>query len=394
MKTIKIALAMITTSALLACGGGGGGSGPISFSSAADEVVLLAGTGTVVDGTIDTSRYLLKSMAWQISALSPTDPDLSLKNQTCDAVTKHDAVDTLVPGAGIGQSTWTCSLGVISTANVKTDAVYKLLLVGIDSAGQSSTFTKQLRVQPNPNFSNVGGGGVVTVAVAGGLVGKPGQTLNLGALAESADATAAKSTSFVYSWSLGVGSEKFATLLSSTGSNVQLYLLPGQTTPATVTMTVTATGNGAGASSTVYAMVDPFGPLGPSVSPAVQDVPPNGQVCIRAKDIDISDPNLFYQWSVTQVNGVDVVPGVTVVPPLGGANTLNVGFFAPPVPQLLTIRFAVGYQPINPPAIAVNPIAEPYTGVYSVDALVRVTNTPTASVFNPLDYCRDPKLTY
>lgn len=136
---------------LVACGGEGGGS--ISANSGS-EVVLTARESTAVQGTLESLKYRLESMSWSITPLSPDQPVLVLLNADCASAVKNDRVaptpaTSSSPG-GSGGSTWECSVFVYSEQDVKTDALYRLQLAGLNEAGQQVSYQRTLRVQPNP----------------------------------------------------------------------------------------------------------------------------------------------------------------------------------------------------------------------------------------------------
>lgn len=153
MRLHKLLIVVSAAVILTACGGGDdGGSGqPVvnaaTAQSANTEILLKSGAETVVDGTIATNKWLLESAEWQYFALTPNAPDLtpSMRNQDCAVAARSDQASMILDG--LGQSTWTCNLGIKGPA-VSEEAVYSLLLVGRDVKGQAQTVTKTLRVQP------------------------------------------------------------------------------------------------------------------------------------------------------------------------------------------------------------------------------------------------------
>jgi hypothetical protein len=136
---------------LVACGGEGGGS--ISANSGS-EVVLTAREATAVQGTLESVKYRLETMSWSITPLSPDNQVLLLVNADCASAVKNDMVaptpSTSSSLGGSGGSTWDCSLFVYSNQDVKTDALYRLQLTGLNEAGQQVSYQRTLRVQPNP----------------------------------------------------------------------------------------------------------------------------------------------------------------------------------------------------------------------------------------------------
>lgn len=136
---------------LVACGGEGGGS--ISANSGS-EVVLTAREATAVQGTLESVKYRLETMSWSITPLSPDNQVLLLVNADCASAVKNDMVaptpSTSSSLGGSGGSTWDCSLFVYSNQDVKTDALYRLQLAGLNEAGQQVSYQRTLRVQPNP----------------------------------------------------------------------------------------------------------------------------------------------------------------------------------------------------------------------------------------------------
>jgi hypothetical protein len=107
----------------------------------------------LVDGTITTNKWLLESAEWQSFGMTPGAPDLStsMRNADCAVAAKSDQVNSIGIGdpllQGLGQSVWTCNLG-ITGPTVSADTVYTLLLVGRDVKGQAQTVSRTLRVQP------------------------------------------------------------------------------------------------------------------------------------------------------------------------------------------------------------------------------------------------------
>jgi pectate lyase len=152
-------LIMVSTVVLAACGGGSNGSGqPVvnaaTTQSADTAIVLKSGAETVVDGTIATNKWLLDSAEWQSFGLTPGAPDLTtlMRNADCKVATKSDQANPIGISSdpsliGLGQSTWTCNLGVKGPA-VTADTVYTLVLVGRDVRGSAQTVSRTLRVQP------------------------------------------------------------------------------------------------------------------------------------------------------------------------------------------------------------------------------------------------------
>jgi hypothetical protein len=152
MHLHKLLIVVTAAVILTACGGGDGDSGQPSLSAATaepikTEIVLKSGAETLVEGTITTNKWLLESAQWQYFAMSGTAPDLGpfMRNQDCIVVAKSDQASTILDG--LGQSTWTCNLGIVGPS-VSADTLYTLLLVGRDVKGQAQTLTRTLRVQP------------------------------------------------------------------------------------------------------------------------------------------------------------------------------------------------------------------------------------------------------
>jgi hypothetical protein len=321
---------------------------------------------------VEGGDYLLSSAEWQVSSLSGTAPSLTLRNQDCRIADKNDVANPLgigTPGvAGLGKSTWTCTLGIVAPTTVPSDTVYTLVLVGTNVKGQSTTTSRTVRLlasTPSTDPAVGGSSSNMEVSVAGGLVGRPGQTLTLESVTRwiAPPAGSTGDPAVTYSWSLASSAQTVATLLKTSGSQVQLFLTPTQAVPAFVPVTVTATGSGGSASETVTVLVDPFEPLGPSVAPVVQTTFQGCPVTITAHDIDVSDPKLFYGWQIVEGSQV----------PLAGANTLKVGFFAPTTTEVLRVRFAASYYPIT--TSYANLTTNFDKAVYWVDALVKVDAT-------------------
>jgi len=148
---LRVLSTMAAAAMLVACGGEGGGG--ISANSGT-EVVLTAREATAVQGTLESVKYRLETMSWSITPLSPDNPVLALVNADCASAVKNDMVaptpaTSSSPG-GSGGSTWECSLFIYSQQDVKTDALYRLQLAGLNEAGQQVSYQRTLRVQPNP----------------------------------------------------------------------------------------------------------------------------------------------------------------------------------------------------------------------------------------------------
>jgi hypothetical protein len=154
MHLLKRLISVLGAVTLAACGGGGDGGGQpvvnaVTTQSANTEILLKSGAEIVVDGTITSNKWLLESAEWQSFALTPNalNPDLTpfMRNQHCEVAARSDQASTILPG--LGQSTWTCNLGIVGPP-VSAETVYSLLLVGRDVQGQAQTVTKTLRVRP------------------------------------------------------------------------------------------------------------------------------------------------------------------------------------------------------------------------------------------------------
>ena len=145
----RIAVSLLA-GALAACGGGSGSGGSIDSASGSAEVILEAGQTRQVAGTISTSRFLLKSASWRVSAQSMGAPALTLSNENCASVTPSDIPITLAVGTtpeGSGRSEWACDLGVTAPASVTSDVTYTLTLTGTDASGATHNVTKTLRLK-------------------------------------------------------------------------------------------------------------------------------------------------------------------------------------------------------------------------------------------------------
>lgn len=118
----------------------------------ANEITLLAGTQTVVPGTIDTTQNLLRTISWKVRQITPNSPALVLENADCAVAGKTDriypasslATETTVHGG----STWQCALTVTSVTRTGLENSYELLLTGTDELGRNITYSKTLRVVP------------------------------------------------------------------------------------------------------------------------------------------------------------------------------------------------------------------------------------------------------
>ncbi|PUE49124.1 hypothetical protein B9Z47_06375 [Limnohabitans sp. 2KL-1] len=143
------ASAVLVAAMLAACGGEG--DGLISANRGA-EVLLKGREATVVQGTLESVKYRLTSMSWSVRPLAATNPVLSLTNQDCAIAVKNDMLTptlaTITSPAGSGGSTWQCHLVVYAQENVTVDAVYELVLSGVNEAGQTVSYQRTLRVQP------------------------------------------------------------------------------------------------------------------------------------------------------------------------------------------------------------------------------------------------------
>lgn len=345
---------MMCIAALTGCGGGSEGS-----IGNGEPQTMLAGASMAIGGRIETARELLQTLRWDVMPLDGSTETLQLQNASCDAARKLDRISPAPANTGTSTltsgSTWDCTLLVTSTANVTTANRYTLFLTGVDTAGRHITQTQELRVLPNPSLvTSTQGQRPLTVSIAGAQVGRPGQSLSLGAAAQWAAGVAKNETSpqAEFEWSLGASTPAGTYLLSPSNASTQLVLPTSLTQPVVIPVKVSATANGWVASREVSVLVDPFSPLAPSVNPPVQVCKSGSVSIVQAEDIDISNPNLFFKWSV--VEGPNVV--------LGGDNTFYAGFVAPVVstPTSLRLRFATGYAPIT----------ETNPGTYFVDALV------------------------
>lgn len=156
MHLLKRLISVLGAITLAACGGGGDGGGQPAVNasttqSANSDIVLKSGAETLVDGTITSNKWLLESAEWQSFAMTPNAPTLVMRNQDCAVAAKSDQVSSIGINdpllQGLGQSTWTCNLG-IKGPTVSAETVYSLLLVGRDVKGQAQSVTKTLRVQP------------------------------------------------------------------------------------------------------------------------------------------------------------------------------------------------------------------------------------------------------
>jgi hypothetical protein len=153
----KLSVAVSAATLLLACGGEGDGS--ISANSGA-EVVLKAGEATVVAGSLESVKYRLISMTWSVMPLAATNPVLTLLNEECEVAIKNDSLTptpaTSTSPAGSGGSDWQCKLTVSAEGqSTATDALYELILSGLNEAGGRVTYTRQLRVQPNMTLNGI-----------------------------------------------------------------------------------------------------------------------------------------------------------------------------------------------------------------------------------------------
>lgn len=214
----------------------------------------------------------------------------------------------------------------------------------------SNVTTSSVTVTVNPATVDL----TLNTAIAKGLVGTPGQSIDITGTASWYDIAGKATTGPViaYNWTLGAGVPTGVTLLSNGGPTTQLYVNPGVlTAPANIPVTLNATSGGKTSQTTVSVLVDPFGPLTPAVDTPAQVVKSG----VAIKDITANTKTgLYYQW--TQVSGVPVI--------LGGASTAKVSFVAPTVAANsdVILRVAMAYSPITPS----NP------GVYFVDAVVQV----------------------
>lgn len=153
-----LAGSVAVSAALMLPGCGGEGDGSISANSGA-EVLLKAGEAAVVTGTLESVKYRLTAMSWSVQPRAVSNPELSLFNQDCAVAVKNDALTptlgTATSPAGSGGSEWSCKLVVGSKVNVNADAVYDLTLSGRNEAGRQVTYTRTLRVQPNPSLAGI-----------------------------------------------------------------------------------------------------------------------------------------------------------------------------------------------------------------------------------------------
>lgn len=175
------ATSVVSLSALLlACGGVG--QGGISANSG-DEVLLTAGEAALVTGSLESVKYRLKTMSWSVMPLSATNPVLSVLNQDCAVAVKNDALTptlaTATSPAGSGGSDWQCMLTVFAEPQtMPTDALYQLSLVGVNEAGRQVSYSRQVRVQPNPAL---GGASPATTGLTGLSIDQPASICQPGA---------------------------------------------------------------------------------------------------------------------------------------------------------------------------------------------------------------------
>lgn len=148
-RTRHAVLSVSAAAILVACGGEG--EGFISANRGA-EVLLKGREATVVQGTLESVKYRLTSMSWSVRPMAATNPVLSLTNQDCAIAVKNDMLTptsaTSNSPAGSGGSTWQCDLVLYAQENVTVDAVYALVLSGVNEAGQTISEQRTLRVQP------------------------------------------------------------------------------------------------------------------------------------------------------------------------------------------------------------------------------------------------------
>ena len=153
----KLSVAVSAATLLLACGGQGDGS---ILANSGAEVVLKAGEATVVAGSLESVKYRLISMTWSVMPLAATNPVLTLLNEDCEVAIKNDSLTptlaTSTSPAGSGGSDWQCKLIVSAEGqSTATDALYELILSGLNEDGGRVTYTRQLRVQPNIALSGI-----------------------------------------------------------------------------------------------------------------------------------------------------------------------------------------------------------------------------------------------
>ena len=362
---ISLALLMLT-----ACGGSD--KGTIGGTSDTAQVLMLASTEKIIPGTIETTKNLIKSMTWQVAQVSGPNAQLTAQNADCAVAAKDDFTVPNATNASspptTGGSTWTCNLTVTSNANVVQDAVYDLLLTAVDSAGASITFKKTLRVQANPSF--IPATNALSVYIAGSLLGKPGQVLSIGGIANWKDSasSAQKNQSIVYTWALDSSAPAGTTILSPNNPTTQLYLPLQSSTTTLVPLTLTASSGSNVTTTSATVVIEPSAKLSPIIIPPVQQCGTNQTAFIRVKDMDPANPNLFYQWTVDPLGGGSPIE-------VGGATTSLAGFITPVVssPTLMTVRFAASSDPISTST----------PGNYTATALVQVV--PGMGSCQPID---------
>lgn len=276
----------------------------------------------------------------------------------CDGPTtsSYQWVVTNNGGLPVTLSAYTGTSVKFTAPSVKTPTNITVTCRATDA--DNNVTTSSVNVTVNPATIDL----TLNTAISKGLVGTPGQSIDISGVGSWYDnsGTATAGPVISYNWTLGAGVPTGVTLLSNGTQTTQLYVNPGVlTAPANIPVTLTATSGGQTSQTTVSVLVDPFGPLTPEVDTPAQIVESGKAI----KEITANTKTgLYYQW--TQVSGVPVI--------LGGASTAKVGFIAPTVTANsdVILRVAMAYSPITP----TNP------GVYFVDAVVQVQPAPAAPV--------------
>ncbi len=349
MKTASRFIAWLPVSlaiagVLTACGGGGPESAPVldpvvpqaSFTHAAGNSFRLASGSTAPLNCVGpaTSTY-----QWVVENNSGFPIELSN-----DKTAKSSFVAPVVPFSS--NIYLACRMTVTRTTPASgTIAAYTM----------STTVTSRVVVTVDPPEAPT-----LVTTIAGNKAITPGSRLSLTANAGWFDKKGVATTGPVvnYTWSLA-GAPDGTMITPVTGSPTVDVVIPTKVLGVTsFPVTVTTSSGSSTSQATVTVLVDPSSGVPVVLSPVAQVVQSGAVVSITATKVG----NLHYQWSI--VNGPTV--------PLGGASTNVVGFVAPTItpvvapavaaPINMTLRVAIGYEPIS----AESP------GVYFLDSVVTV----------------------
>jgi hypothetical protein len=339
---LPVALALSST--LTACGGGGAESAPVfepivpqaSFTNAAGPSFRVMSGSTAPLNCVGPAGSTYQWVIEDNSGIS-----IELSN---DKTAKSSFVAPVVTVPS------NISLACRMTATRTTPASG-----AIAAFTMSTTVSSRVVVTVDPPEAPT-----LVTTISGNQTTAPGTRLSLTANAGWFDKKGVATTGPVinYTWSLAGAPD--GTLLTPVNGSPKVDVVVPTKVMGVISFPVTVTTNAGGSTSqaTVTVLVDPSGGVPITLSPVAQSVQSGAVVSITATRVG----SMFYQWSV--------VKGPIV--PLGGASSNIVGFVAPTIPPAvapavaapinMTLRVAIGYEPIS----------ESNPGVYFLDSVVTV----------------------